>query len=442
MIYNKFIGDIPLTGELINSRRDLPRCGTRPYVKFIGELNFALGSPTAQSVAHLLDGRAAARCLELVRAQSVRRLGAFFTPSNISQRLVNQLPIVKWEDAIFFDPSCGAADLLLPIAKKLPLKSGASATLRFWNEHIWGCDISPEFVEAARLRLVLLALSRGCEADDSPANLTALLSSLFVADGLSVANQYTQSTHIVMNPPFGIVTIETRPWRKGTVSAAALFVERAVMLGRAGLNIVALLPEVLRTGTSYVQWRRHISQFVAGSRPQSIGLFSSYADVDVFIQRFEKRKISSPKAPGQRKAQSTIGDRFIVNVGTVVPHRHPKSGPKFAYLHSKNASPWREIHRIAENRRFRGRTFSPPFIVLRRTSRPGDVQRAVASLVLGKRRVAVENHLIVLRPRRGGIPICRKLISILQSPKTDAALDRNMRCRHLTSESVSSLLWL
>ncbi|HEY6349556.1 MAG TPA: hypothetical protein VI636_09120 [Candidatus Angelobacter sp.] len=350
--------------------------------------------------------------------------------------------MTNWDDAFFFDPACGAADLLIPIANKLSLKPALSETLQLWNEHIWGCDISPEFIEAARLRLVLLAVTRGRKLDDTVTNLTALLSNLFVADGLSVSDQYIKSSHIAMNPPFGIVTSEDRPWREGTVSAAALFTERAVSLASPQAQIVALLPEVLRTGTSYTRWRSHISQHVTCSKPRSIGLFSSYADVDVFIQHFQKREIAvSPKLHRKNSRHSTVGDHFIVNVGTVVPHRHPKSGAKFAYLHSKNASPWDEIRRIDEIRKFQGRTFAPPFVVVRRTSRPGEGHRAIATLVLGKRRVAVENHLIVLLPRRGSIPICRRLMSMLQSSETDVALDRTMRCRHLTTGSVSSLPW-
>jgi hypothetical protein len=433
-----------LNSELLDGRRELPRFGTRPYVKFVNELNLALGSsPTKRSVVHLLNGRAGERCLDLVRPQSVRRLGAFFTPSNIAQRVVKQLTVAKWDHAFFFDPACGAADLLIPIAKKLPLRPAVSSTLQLWNERIWGCDISPEFIEAARLRLVLLAVTRGCKLDDTPTNLTALLSNLFVADGLSVSDQYSKSSHIVMNPPFGRVRIENdRPWREGTVCAAALFMERAATLASTAAQIVALLPEVLRTGTSYAQWRSHISQYVTRSKPRSIGLFSSYADVDVFIQHFKKRETSvSPKPHRKNSTHSTIGDHFIVNVGTVVPHRHPKLGAKFAYLHSKNASPWDEIQRIGETRKFWGRTFAPPFVVLRRTSRPGEGHRAIATLVLGKRRVAVENHLIVLLPRRGSVPICRRLMCLLHSSKTDVVLDQTMRCRHLTTGSVSSLPW-
>jgi hypothetical protein len=110
-------------------------------------------------------------------------------------------------------------------------------------------------------------------------------------------------------------------------------------------------------------------------------------------------------------------------------------------LHTANAQPWAEIRTITETRRFTGRTFFPPLVLIRRTSRPGDNYRAVATLVLGKRRVAVENHLLVATPKRGGAAICRALIRLLRSKRTTTLLDRWMRCRHLTTASASSLPW-
>ncbi len=245
-----------------------------------------------------------------------------------------------------------------------------------------------------------------------------------------------------MNPPYGRVVSSVKRWREGSVTSAALFVERAAELCAPETQIAALLPEVLRTGSSYKQWRTHIGKFAARGRSQSIGLFSNHADVDVFIQYFRKRGALIPSAAAPRKkSPETVADHFLVAVGAVIPHRHPPAGPEFAYLHARNAIPWGEICRISETRMFKGRTFTPPFVLVRRTSRPGDTHRAIATLVLGKRRVAVENHLIAVLPKRGSVEICRALMRILRSPDTDAWFDLNMRCRHLTTGSVSSLPW-
>ena len=418
--------------------------GTRLYVPFLNELRAAILAPNDRDIVPLLNGLAAERCLTLLRPKSLRRLGAFFTPSDLAQRIVRRFRIEENETEIqAFDPACGAGDLLLAIARKLPRKPTVSATLQYWNTRIAGCDISSEFVDAARLRLALLAIERGSELDGSPAELIDLLSKLVVADGLSVSEQYSLSSHIVMNPPFGRVYSGPLSWRDGSVTAAALFLERAARLAAPGTQIVALLPEVLRTGSSYENWRNHIGQLVFRSRPSSVGLFSDHADVDVFIQRFIKRSTRTrlAKAGRRRKDLGTVGDRFLVSVGSVVPHRHQKRGPEFAYLHPNNAAAWAEIRRLRERRKFQGRTFTPPFVVVRRTSRPGDRFRATATLVHGARRIAVENHLIVLSPRNGKLAECRALMRLLRSSRINEALNRLMRCRHLTTGSVTSLAW-
>jgi hypothetical protein len=421
--------------------QELKRIGTRPYAKFVSELHLALLVPNKSEAAPLLDGLAAKRCLDLVRPKSVRRLGAFFTPSKVAEKIVNLLSVNDWADATIFDPTCGAADLLLPFARRLPLKRTVSSTLEFWNDRISGCDLSPEFIEAARLRLILLAVTRGLKLDDSPANLAKLLSNICVGDGL-ISKAYSKSSYIVMNPPYGRVDSGNQPWREGTVTAAALFVDRAAQLSAPGTQIAALLPEVLRTGSSYQNWRNHIKELVIANDAQSIGLFSDEADVDVFAQHFIKAKAKVVKTPPQQKnTRDVLGNHFFVSVGAVVPYRDEESGPRLAYLHPQNATPWSEISRINETRNFKGRIFTPPLIVVRRTSRPGDRHRATPTLILGKRKIAVENHLIVLTPRRGGLKICRRAMSLMRSSTTSTFLNRVMRCRHLTTASVSLLPW-
>lgn len=416
---------------------------THGYSTFVEELRIAVANPTARTAGPFLDGLAGTRCLALVPEATVNRLGTFFTPSNFAARLIAQLSVRSWSAAVVFDPACGAGDLLLPVARRLPIERTVSATLRKWNERISGCDVSAEFIEAARMRLVLLAARRGAELDGRPDALAKLLSCLSVGDGLAVSEGYTKSSHIVMNPPFGRVdSSKGTPWREGAVTAAALFVERAARLARPGAQIAVLLPEVLRTGSSYASWRSHIRQLTSTGLPRSLGLFSSDADVDVFVQRLTKRSASERiSRPRRSSSLRTIGDCFSISVGPVVPHRHPEEGPEAAYLHAGNAVAWSELRRIGERRKFSGRLFAPPFVVIRRTSRPGDAHRAIATLVLGKRLVAVENHLIVALPKRGAISICRKLVEWLGSSTVNRALNRSMRCRHLTTESVSTLPW-
>jgi SAM-dependent methyltransferase len=349
--------------------------------------------------------------------------------------------VQSWEKEAVFDPACGAGDLLLPIARELAVGTTVSATLQSWNNRLFGCDLSHEFIEAARYRLMLTAVSRGAILDAPLSQLAKLLTNLTVADGLSATDNYVGSSCIIMNPPYGRVASGTKSWKEGMVTAAALFLERAAQLSSPGTRIAALLPEVLRTGTSYRHWRKHIAGFVDQAKPQSIGQFSAHADVDVFIQHFIKRNARVANPISTVPEQRTIGDFFTVAVGAVVPHRDPVEGPRLAFLHPKNAPIWSEMRRISETRKFDGRSFTPPFVVVRRTSRPGDRHRASATLVLGARKVAVENHLLVLSPKDETVESCRSLIQVLRGKDTDTFLDEVMRCRHLTTSSVASVPW-
>lgn len=407
------------------------------------ELRDALARPHGDNTAALLDGLAGQRCRDLLSATSLQLLGAFFTPSGIADRIVEGFDVRSWDEQIAFDPACGAGDLLLRVAERLTVGETVSATLEAWNQRLFGCDLSREFVEAARLRILLLAVRRGALLDGPPSELAMLLSNLVVADGLSLSDEYRKSSCIVMNPPYGRVESGTRSWKEGMVTAAALFLDRAAQLSMPGTQIGALLPEVLRTGTNYRHWRNHIDGFVDHTNPQSIGQFSAHADVHVFIQHFTRRgeECAGPRAARVSKKKQTVGTHFTVAVGSVVPHRDAISGPRLAFLHPKNAPLWGEVKKIRETRQFDGRSFAPPFVVVRRTSRPGDRHRASATLVSGARRVAVENHLLVLTPRDGGIEMCRSLMGILRDNRTDTFLDEIMRCRHLTTSSVASVPW-
>lgn len=85
--------------------------------------------------------------------------------------------------------------------------------------------------------------------------------------------------------------------------------------------------------------------------------------------------------------------------------------------------------------------FRPPFVAIRRTSGPRDRSRAVATIVRGRRAVAVENHVIVCLPEDGSIERCRALLARLRSSRTDDWLNRRIRCRRLTTSAVAGVPW-
>jgi len=178
------------------------------------------------------------------------------------------------------------------------------------------------------------------------------------------------------------------------------------------------------------------------------GEFDIYADVDVFILRLTRGTgvrskqqwySLSTASPGRSK----ISDYFDVHVGPVVPHRHPNRGTECCYIQSRMLPGWAEFdtNKSAGNRLFSGRTFLPPFVTVRRTSSPSDKNRVVPTLVLGDSPVAVENHLLILRPHENPLRMCRELMRILADERTRSWLEQRIRCRHLTVAALQDLPW-
>ena len=409
-------------------------------------------------------GQVLRREVELVR---LRQQGAYFTGAKMAMRMANALGVDRkgnhrtndgiglnrgfspqpYSRQLYFDPTCGAGDLLLAVANKLPIARTLRKTLANWGQCLGGCDISPDFVRLAKARLVLLAAKR-CRVRPSEENvvLSRTFSKIIEADFLSYPSGAQRANVVLMNPPFGYTRApDGCEWAQGRINAAAMFLEKAIRDSREGTRIAAILPDVLRSGSRYERWRYMISTLGSIRSERPLGLFDRWADVDVYLFDFLKAvdKQERRKAEFQPSAilLGGVGKRFAVHVGPVVPHRHKEEGPEVLYIHARSLPAWGEHKRIVEKRKFSGRLFKPPFVVVRRTSSPDDKKRAVATLVLGEGDVAVENHLIVLLPKDGTTRTCRDLMLRLQSIRTDDWINSRMRCRHLTIAVLAGMPW-
>ena len=396
-------------------------------------------------MATCLDGEPGHVLRREMENSQVRQQGAFFTGVKMAMKLANAVGSDSRQ--VYLDPTCGAGDLLLAVAKKLPVAGTLQGTLAHWGRCLAGCDISLDFLRLAKARLVLLAAKR-CRV--CPSENRVVLSRTFPqivqADFLRHSRHVQLANVVIMNPPFGYTrSPDGCEWAQGRISAAAIFTERAIRVSPAGARIAAILPDVLRSGSRYERWRCMIGDLGYVRRERPLGLFDRWADVDVFLLDFLKtgeKQESEQMAihPGSRKSGG-IGKRFGVHVGPVVPHRHKEVGPEVCYIHARSLPAWSEHKQIVEKRKFSGCLFDPPFVVVRRTSRPNDKKRAVATVILGEEAVAVENHLIVLVPKDGTIRACRELILRLRSPKTDEWINKKLRCRHLTTAVLAGMPW-
>ncbi|HUU28965.1 MAG TPA: N-6 DNA methylase [archaeon] len=400
------------------------------------------------AIAHALDGQPSKELRRLVPLDNIRSTGAFFTSSTLAEHAL--LPVLQniSKDAIFLDPASGAGDLLIACAKHLPKDSNLTDTLHKWGKRLFGCETQKEFVKACKLRLMLAAIQRVAKNNiTSLSELDRFLPGIKCQSGLDNSEIFKVVNHIVINPPFKLVeSPQECQWANGSVNYAAVFMHHCIFNAEPGTHVVAILPEVLRSGARYSKWRKFVESKCFINRVELFGQFDKWADVDVFIldakiRNRRSNRINSDWGYPQSKAKKTIKDFFKVSVGSVVPHRDEKKGNWFPYISARDIPAWDTVTEINKRLRFLGTTFTPPFVVVRRTSRPSDKYRAVGTIIENQRSIAVENHLIVLEPRDGTVSSCKKLIKILKKTETNEWLNKRICCRHLTVSAISDIPW-
>jgi len=432
--------------------RSSPLCGYQSYVEELRALvaKTARGesSPDLEaSILAALDGQAAESLRSLVPLETLRHDGIFLTGSELAHRAVRGILPTLDASSVILDPTCGASDLLLACVGSLPAERSVAQTLRAWGAQLVGRDLHSELLEVARLRLLLAVVQRFPGSRVSRRTLEGpLFPGIQTGCGLS-DGIYETATHLVMNPPF---TTTPAPdfcdWASGQASNAAVFLEHALRRTKPGTRIAAILPDVLRSGSRYERWRQLVERLAQIEHLEIGEQFNRWTDIHVFVLNLcvRQRVTTSSKRAGtwtRRAAESRLGDRFEVRIGPVVDYRDPHEGDEHPFIEPRDLPPWETISRISRTRRFSGSLITPPFIAVRRTSRPGDPHRAVGTLVLGKSPIAVENHVICLIPRRGGQRSGRAGLRNLRDPKSTKWLDERIRCRHLTVRALTELPW-
>ncbi len=398
-----------------------------------------------------LNGAPTEVLLKSESSRDLRKYGVFFTSPDIAKKLISsgeRFPASN--TASFIDPTCGIGDLLIAAAHRLGPQKDIISTLEQWGKHLYGMDLFPEFILATKLRLVLLAMSYGLPCENqikSSSELISYFSGIRQGDIYKVDIPLTE--YIVLNPPFSSQTTPTNcKWSSGYISHAALILEKCLFASPPGVTVQAILPDVLRAGSRYHQWRLHVEDLAEIQAIEIVGKFAKDVDVQVFIGRFvvsnKRKRVLKGKwwINSDQNDLLTIGDKFIVRVGTLVPHRHKPVGPASPYMTLHDLQPWSSVKKTKVRRQFSGTRFMPPFVVVRRNSKAEEPIRAIGAVVEGIEPIAVENHLIVLLPRDGKVETCHELLVNLKKEETSVWLDNRIRCRHLTTSAVKELLWL
>lgn len=379
----------------------------------------------------------------ILSLKDMREIGSFFTGDELATEVVNAFSSPVSDESFILDPTCGAGNLLIACSRNLIIHEYLSDTLKHWGNILFGYDLYPEFVETTKLRLILEAIKRGCLVDCPIDTALEMLKGIRSVDAMSVIKvDVANITHVVMNPPFSMWESPKRDyWKQGKVNAAALVFDHFLRILPDNCRICAVLPEVLRSGTRYECWREYVSRTISTAHVKIIGRFNSKTDVDVFTLSGDVNKsevgIDWVTTPIHR--YNKISDQFDVSVGRLVAYRDPEEGKEYPYIHSRNTPAWQIIRHIDERRKFLGAVILPPFVVIKRTSSPNDRYRASGAVIGGKEPVAVENHLIVIKPKKATIYECKKLLKVLQSSQTNSFLNSRIRCRHLTVGAVKEI---
>lgn len=397
-------------------------------------------------IPKILNGETAIALNRIIPAPIRKNSGIFFTSPYLSKKVAKRIKTFLNEGASIVDPTCGAGDLLTACAQYLPREKTLRGTLRYWSKIISGYDLHEQFVRATRLRLILLAANFHCRDFKLQSILSeADFSNVQVNDSLSSFSSITHSDCIVTNPPFGhIIAPEDCTWSSGKVQVAGVFFEKLLKGAHKGQHIIAILPDVLRSGTRYHKWRKLVADLSESLNIELIGRFDNKTGIDVFLLYVIAGKRKDVLWPcfsdSKGKNSLKVKDLFDVHVGPVVPHRHEHKGPWYSYIDSSSARPWAVVTDLP-NRRFSGTIFQSPFVVVRRTSSPSDRYRATATTVRTSKPVAIENHLIILKPKDNTIKLCNELLKQLKDNRTNRWLNRRIRCRHLTVTSIKELPW-
>lgn len=376
----------------------------------------------------------------IISIEDLRSSGSFFTGDDLADLAVSKMKPSTDHSSVFFDPTCGVGNLLIAASKFLPVEKSLEKTLAIWSDKLFGFDLHKEFVECTKLRLVQSAISRGAiGTTEYLNNLDIILPNIQVGNILNNLETCNKVTHILLNPPYiQLIPPSKVSWGSGKVNMAAVYVEAVLFSCKSQARFVAILPDVLRSGARYSKWNDLINSKCQVDT-EIVGRFDKSTDVDVFLMYGvfgAKPRVNKKKTINYR----TLGDLFEISVGPLVAYRDKEVGSISPYACSKSLPKWEEVE-VENMRRTNSRLTKPPFLIINRTSSPSDQYRAKATIIKGAASVAVENHLIILKPKDGKIRKCRDLLEQLRSEATNTFLNERIRCRHLTVGSIREIPW-
>jgi len=435
----------------------IEREGLSNYSDFVDYLvktsnNFAQGQISLSNNKHeiesLINGTNAKAISKFLDNTVRKDQGIFFTSEHLAEKVAKRLKNELQQGKSIYDPACGAGDLFLACIKLMPQKETITETLSYWSSKIFGQDLAADFVRSAQARLVISSLYLYSieKKRHLIINKKNFFENIIVNDFFEDSSIIQRADCIVTNPPYGNVDLTGKvAWARGKGQLAALFLDHIINASKDGQRVVAILPDVLRSGSRYGKWRAFINSNSNNLNTEICGKFNNEADVDVFILDFIISKNSLPENittfdihSGIKGTKSKMSDYFNISVGPVVPHRDEQIGELSPYIDTRNAKLWEEVT-PRNKKKYKCTLKKPPFIALRRTSSPADKPRLKVSIIKGTKSVSVENHLIVMEPKDGKLQTCREFLRVAKSIEANDWTNQKIRCRHLTVSAIREM---
>ena len=303
--------------------------GFNPYIFYLKNILKKLQSQSEfqnyySQIGGILDGQPSRFLRESISINTLKENGIFFTGHMLAKKLIQPISKSIIYGNTILDPACGTGDLLLACAEHLPIYKEFEITIDYWGKKLFGYDIYNQFIETTKLRLLLLAIKKGLKIPKKIIDSSQYFPNIKIKNFLEKNIVPQGIKTIVLNPPYTCSVIANPcSWGQGKISNAALFIEKCVKEFETGTRIVALLPDVLRTGSRYAKWRKTISTFSIQRKTNIIGKFDALTDIDVFkldIQiKYNNRAIDNWHADLNNYKNKVVSDFFKVRVGAVVP---------------------------------------------------------------------------------------------------------------------------
>jgi len=169
--------------------------------------------------------------------------GKFFTPRNVAKSMVEMLPLK--ENAIIFDPTCGAGTFLFEASKK-------------WKGV--NCQLIANDIDDYLVTLTEIIL----KIQNNKKHQLSFLNENIYSPKITLADYSNKVDYVLANPPFSLkienFNPESKLLKRGYKNSDALFIDLAKDLLKEGGKLVCLLPHSIISNKEFLKLRKTVEE--------------------------------------------------------------------------------------------------------------------------------------------------------------------------------------